>query len=215
MINQAPPIPPITFHTFSNATNHLLFSLFEDKQNYTFWIRAVNGAYTSPNSALTYLVFDGDADIDNIKNLQVVKTTDNTIDLTWNKVKGADGYQISVTRLMHTNDVIKVNDTKVTLKNLSPGIKYLIKISAYKKTYMGQAVSISAVTNGTAIPSVGRVEALLVKPTSVKVSWDKPVDQRNANWEYGIYYGLNAAELFTSKFDQPIGQCNVLFQYRL
>lgn len=46
-------------------------------------------------------------------------------------------------------------------------------------------------------PTVNNIEVSMVpgESNSVQIKWQNPKDPRKMNWTYGVYYGLNLAEL--------------------
>lgn len=73
---------------------------------------------------------------------------------------------------------------------------------AYKKTFIGEESSIVAQTDGQSLPEVHNLTVALNKKvgTTAKLAWLPPQDARKVDWEYGIYYALNAQDLFETTF---------------
>lgn len=199
----APPIPPIKQMLRSNKTRHLVTADFQPNIEYSFWVIAHNHKHESNSSEVSKIIFDGDSNIDVIKNLKETGHTNSTVSLSWQAVKGADGYNITpeVRTPYPQLSAVSTKTNSITVNNLSPGTYYTFKVRAYKKTYIGQETSTYAITSGLSLPEVPNLEVQLVKQTgtSVKLSWDPPKDPRKVQWEFGIYYALNAQDLFRRK----------------
>lgn len=110
-----------------------------------------------------------------ISSLKVKSTTSTTITLTWAKLSGATGYEVS-----YSTDGKKWNKTtttsnSITLKKLSSNKKYQIKIRPYKKTgsytAYGQFSSVVKATTNVAAPT--SLKSSSVTKNSLKLSWKK------------------------------------------
>lgn len=173
---------------------------FEAGKNYSFWVIAKNGDHESASSNVATLTFDGSANIDDIEDLKVVSTTNQSITLSWKQLKDVDRYQVTPKApapypLLHG---ISTLENQIEVTKLAPGVTYIFEISAVSKTYVGKAATISATTEGTALPWVTRLVALLVKPygTTVKLSWDPPKSTRKIKWQYAVHYAVDIVEFF-------------------
>lgn len=142
--------------------------------------------------------------IDAVTGLNVTGVTNSTISLKWNEVKDVTGYNVTPeVRLPYPQSESVVTKTNsITLKGLSPGIVYTIKVKAFKKTFTGQEGVISVSTMGRKLSEVRDLIVQLIKwsGTSVKLTWEPPQDPRKVQWEYGIYYALNSQDLFKSMY---------------
>lgn len=200
----APPIPPIKQMLHSNKTEHLVTADFEADKEYSFWVIAHNHNHESNSSTVSSLKFDGDSNIDMIRELKVMGQTNSSVSLSWTAVKGADGYNVTpeVRTPYPQLESVTTKTNSITVKNLSPGTFYIFKVRAFKKTYVGQESTISAMTTGVTLPEVPNLVVQLVKQsgTSVKLSWETPKDSRKEAWEFGIYYALNIQDLFRRKY---------------
>ncbi|XP_012284613.1 sortilin-related receptor [Orussus abietinus] len=193
-----PPIPPMQFSL--QKTSVVIDIAFEAGKNYSFWVIAKNRESESKPSNIATLTFDGSANIDDIEDLRVVETTNNSVTLAWKKVKDATGYNVTprgpapyptLRTLVTTENTLVVNE-------LAPGINYTFEVNASKKNYFGKGVMVVGATKGVPLPSVVNLEAYLVKShgTSVKLTWDPPKSNRKIKWQYAIHYALNMQDLF-------------------
>lgn len=68
---------------------------------------------------------------------------------------------------------------------------------------MGPSSSVIVSTKGPPLPTIETLTAELGKePGSVKLVWQKPSYTEDANWIYGVYYGVKEDELFESNYCQ-------------
>lgn len=78
-----------------------------------------------------------------VKGVSVKKQKGNKAKLSWKKVKGADGYRIVYStdkKLKKSVKKASTSKTSCTLKKLSKGKKYYVKVQAYKKGKNGKKV---------------------------------------------------------------------------
>lgn len=197
-----PPIPPMQFSL--QKTSVIIDIAFEAGKNYSFWVRARNREYQSSESNVATLTFDGSANIDDIEDLRVSDITNNSVTLSWRKIKDADGYNVSPRGPTPYPGMptLTTQDNSLIVKNLAPGTKYIFEVNASKKNYVGRPASTTATTKGTPLPSIVNLEAHLVKShgTTVKLTWDPPKSSRKIKWQYAIHYALNMQEFFKGTF---------------
>lgn len=85
-----------------------------------------------------------------VKGLKKVKVGKSSVKIKFNKVKGADGYQVLIYQRIkytpgafHKTPIVYAKTTKktaYTLKGLMPNTRYKIKVRAYKKDKKGKAI---------------------------------------------------------------------------
>ncbi|XP_025152986.1 sortilin-related receptor isoform X2 [Harpegnathos saltator] len=193
-----PPIPPLEFTR--QKTSAIIDMAFEADKNYSFWVVAKNRQYQSASSKVTTFMFDGSANIDDIKDLQVVATTNHSVSLKWRKMKDVDSYHITPRGPLSYPIIQTVSTTnnEIEVTKLAPGTKYTFEVGAMKKQYMGKFTTVVATTNGTALPTITKLDAQLVKSqrTTVKLTWDPPKSTRKIKWQYAIYYAINMMDFF-------------------
>ena len=69
-----------------------------------------------------------------VTGTKVSKTTKTTLTLSWNKVKGAESYKVYVYRSdKKWKDFVTTKKTGITLKGLTTGTKYKVKVAAVNK----------------------------------------------------------------------------------
>jgi hypothetical protein len=76
-----------------------------------------------------------------------------------------------------------------------------MEVSAYRKSFTGQPVSITVKTDGKPLPQVSGLVAFINKKdsTTVQLQWDPPSSAiYKEEWEYGVYYALNTTDLLSS-----------------
>lgn len=194
----APPIPPTRF--FKQKTSAIIDMAFEAGKHYSFWVIAKNRERESVSSSVVTVTFDGSANIDDIEDLKVVATTNNSITLSWKPLKDVDGYHVTprAPAPYPALQTVSTMEDKLQVNKLAPGIKYTFEVRALKKKYIGRAATISATTGGVALPSVTKLVAQLVKPhgTMVKLTWDPLKPTRKIKWQYAIHYAVNIVEFF-------------------
>ncbi|KAG5337450.1 SORL protein, partial [Acromyrmex charruanus] len=195
-----PPIPPLEFTRLK--TSATIDIAFEAGKNYSFWIVAKNRQYNSVSSQVVMLTFDGTANIDDIEDLRVVATTNHSVTLTWKMMQDVDGYHITPKappNYPNLQTVTRMNNL-MEVDKLAPGTKYTFEVGAMKKNYVGKVTSVTATTNGTALPTITKFDAQLVKSqrTTVKLTWDPPKSTRKIKWKYAIHYAINMEDFFKS-----------------
>ncbi|MGN0468359.1 MAG: fibronectin type III domain-containing protein [Acutalibacteraceae bacterium] len=109
-----------------------------------------------------------------VKNVKIIETDEDEIDLKWSKVSSATGYQVYLKRA--SGDYHKVLTTKKTsadIEHLISSQTYYVKVCAYKtsggKTTYG-AFS-SAVKTSTEPDEVKNLSIKSVSSTKAKLSW--------------------------------------------
>lgn len=131
-----PPSPPIKLNLSDDSTAHLLGNDFVPDVTYNFYVVAYNGKYASGMSEVKKLLFDGDVQIDIIRNFTVVSRSDNNVTLSWNYLKPSDGFLIDVEprdpfpRLPQRNMITKSNNVSFiyTVTDLAPDAWYTFKV---------------------------------------------------------------------------------------
>lgn len=107
-----------------------------------------------------------------VTGTKVSKTTKTTLTLSWNKVKGADSYKVYVYKSNKKwKDFETTKKTSITLKGLSAGTKYTVKVAAVNKGGRGAySTGASAATR----PSAARLSTIKKNGSgSVKLSYSK------------------------------------------
>ncbi|XP_043284191.1 sortilin-related receptor-like isoform X2 [Venturia canescens] len=196
-----PPIPPLQYSLQKTST--IIDIPFEAGKNYSFWVIAKNREFSSNSSNVATLTFDGSANVDDIRDLRVLETTNSSVRLTWKQLKDVDAYHVtprgptspSPYPLMST---LITRDNTYTVTGLAPGTQYTFEVNAVKKTYVGKVVFVAATTKGQPLPTVSNLIAAPVKfpGNAVKLSWDPPKSPRKIKWQYAVHYALNIQDLF-------------------
>ena len=120
---------------------------------------------------------------------------ENSMTLSWNKIKKAEGYIIQLV-LPHPYpkiEPIKTSETKVIVPNLVNGAQYVARVSAYVKNYTGRSQSLILKRNGAPLPEIQGIETKQ-EGDHIRISWKKP--SLNEKLTYGVYYGIHLEDLF-------------------
>lgn len=201
VVYQTPPLPPIHNSQNSSKTSSIMNGDYSANVNYSFWVIAKNGRHESNSSSVAVVTFSGDAAIEAVEGLVVECKDSRSVNLTWKKVDQADGYHMILKSEDQFPNLGKNTTTnKIAVTNLAPGTTYIIEVLAYKKMYTSQPVSITVKTDGKPLPQVSGLKRDTSKPlqNTLVLSWDAAKhDDYKEKWEYGVYYGLNAAELLS------------------
>lgn len=107
-----------------------------------------------------------------VTGTKVSKTTKTTLAVSWNKVKGADSYKVYIYKSNKKwKDFETTKKTSITLKGLSAGTKYTVKVAAVNKGGRGAySTGASAATR----PSAARLGTIKKNGSgSIKLSYSK------------------------------------------
>ena len=131
------------------------------------------------------VVDPGNDDEDNfngVKGLKLTKRTKTTLSFKWNKYSGAKEYKVYLKNLNSGATYDKtVKSTSTTLKNLTPGIKYQVKVKAHTSKKWSDY---SKACNRHTLPEkVKGVKVASLGTISVKLKWNS-VEAANG---YRIY----------------------------
>lgn len=172
----------------------IIESDFQGDVTYELWVKARNRKQESMSSKLIQLKFDGTSNIDQIVGLTLQDMNENSMTLSWTKIKKAEGYIVQLV-LPHPYpkiEPIKTTSTTVKIPNLVNGAQYVARVAAYVKNYTGRSQSLILKRNGAALPEVQGIETKR-EGDYIRISWRRVPDQK---YTYGIYYGTSLEELF-------------------
>lgn len=175
----------------------IIESDFQGNVTYEIWVKARNRKQESMSSKLVQLTFDGTSNIDQIVGLTLLDMDENSMTLSWNKIKKAEGYIVQLV-LPHPYpkiDPIKTQETTVKVTNLVNGAQYVARVSAYVKNYTGRSQSLILKRNGAPLPEVQEIDTRR-EGDHIRISWRRALSERKEKLVYGIYYGTNLEELF-------------------
>lgn len=203
-VHVTPPIPPLQYSL--EKTSIVIDIPFEAGKNYSFWVIAKNREFWSNSSKVATLTFDGSANVDDIRDLRVLETTNCSVRLTWQALENVDAYHVTPRGPTSPPSPYPLLSTLVTrdhtfdVTGLAPGTLYTFQVNAVKNTYVGKVVSVSATTKGQPLPTVSNLIAASVKfpGNAVKLSWDPPKSSRKIKWQYAVHYALNVHDLLQS-----------------
>ncbi|MCI9039416.1 MAG: fibronectin type III domain-containing protein [Clostridia bacterium] len=121
--------------------------------------------------------------VGSVKNIYIDKVTQNSVDISWSSVNGAQGYYVS---LAEGNGTFKFyGDTagrKYVLANLKADTYYRVRVIAYKivngKEYTSEQIAVQGFTTLRANSNVANVPQVTglnanVKRTTVRLSWNR------------------------------------------
>lgn len=174
---------------------------FQEKTTYEFWVKARNLKNVSPSSKTVRLEFDGSANIDSLTGLKITERKSNSITIIWNSIKGAEGYVVQplLPQPYPRVEPIRTTAPTATIPNMVTGAQYVIKVSAFVKSYFGAPSTQLITLPGDALPEVSDVKTFH-NSEYVNLRWKEVKTNKNANIVYGVYYGTSMDELFESKF---------------
>lgn len=199
--NAVPPQPQ-TYRVAPEDTSAEISGLFHGNTTYQFFVRARNKKYESSNSQLVKLLFDDASNIDDLKNLHVMKANANSITIAWDPIRGSEGYTVYHV-LPHPYprlDPIKTRATQITL-DIVPGVRNDIKVSAYVRSINGKADTIAATGQGSPLPEVVVILDQESETDIVDLHWNKPNLPKDYPEDviYGVYYGTSVDDLRESE----------------
>lgn len=175
----------------------IIESDFQGDAIYEIWVKARNRKQESMSSKLIQLKFDGTSNIDQIMGLTLVDMDENSMTLSWNKIKKAEGYIVQLV-LPHPYpkvEPVKTPNTNIKIENLVNGAQYVARVSAYVKNYTGRSQSLILKRTGTPLPEIQGIETKR-EGDHLRISWKRAPQEKNEKFIYGIYYGINLEELF-------------------
>ncbi|XP_044750079.1 sortilin-related receptor-like [Coccinella septempunctata] len=188
----------IQLHKRTNTT-YILSEEFEHDMVYSFFVIAHNGLHKSQPSEVVTFTFDKNTNLNSLENVTVIGVTNSSITLAWNYTGvQPEGFHVDVTITNHAYPKLEPQTTKenkITISNLSPGVTHQFKIYAYKKHFSGPAVIVAHIIKGKPLPEIGNIRGT-INSTEAVLTWEKLHDDRNADWIYGVYYGIEAMDLF-------------------
>nr|XP_049700522.1 sortilin-related receptor isoform X1 [Helicoverpa armigera] len=192
----APPLPPVDKIIPANGNKTLsvdVTGFFEPFNNYSFWVTASNGAFTSKSSQVMNITFDPANDVDDLVNASMTTLNASAVRLEWHQIRNVDGYIVRM-RLppeYAIREPVTTKATNITLTNLPPGVLTYIDIKAYKNNVFGDPFTIPLRTAGTKDETLNFTAILSKeKKTSVQVVWGPPAGDRykNKELEYEVHY---------------------------
>lgn len=145
----------------------------------------VNGKKQYGNESYAYSFYTQveEITVGNVKNIYIDKVTENSVDISWSSVNGAQGYYIA---LAEGNGTFKFyGDTagrKYVLANLKANTYYRVRVIAYKvvngKEYTSEQVTIQGFITSRANSSIANIPQVTglnanVKKTTVRLSWNR------------------------------------------
>lgn len=135
----------------------------------TYWarLRAANSSGVSPNSeTLSFTT------IPQVPSLINSTASQKSINLKWNSVTGADGYQIELITPTNTTILNYGNDTTLdNIENLIPATDYIFRIRAYNEAGYSNFSGNLVLTTIPETPTGIKLE--VVSQTTASISWNE------------------------------------------
>ena len=159
----------------TTSTNYTVKNLTAENE-YKFKIRACKTDDKKANHYGKYS--DTIVAATNVQKVNGVYTntiSNSEIKLSWNKVNGADGYQVGMRKDGKYNEVADVTETKTVISGLPNATRENFKVRAYKvvdgvKCYGSWSENVTTATNPQACKGL---KVTSVTDSSVKFSWTK------------------------------------------
>ncbi|WP_295211581.1 fibronectin type III domain-containing protein [Ruminococcus sp.] len=159
----------------TTSTNYTVKNLTAENE-YKFKIRACKTDDKKANHYGKYS--DTIVAATNVQKVNGVYTntiSNSEIKLSWNKVNGADGYQVGMRKDGKYNEVADVTETKTVISGLPNATRENFKVRAYKvvdgiKCYGSWSENVTTATNPQACKGL---KVTSVTDSSVKLSWTK------------------------------------------
>ncbi len=107
-----------------------------------------------------------------VKNLDVDSVTSTAVELFWDKVKGAKGYEIVMVDGYENISLGTVTATTCNLTGLTPGKEYTFKVRAYVDGEVYGDFS-SGIRTTTLLSKVKNLKTSKTAATSISLSWSK------------------------------------------
>ncbi|XP_026730796.1 sortilin-related receptor isoform X2 [Trichoplusia ni] len=192
----APPLPPRQKVIAADGLKTMSVDVegfYIPNNNYSFWVTASNGAFTSNSSEVLNITFDPANDVDDLVNASMTHLNQSAVYIVWHQIRNVDGYEVQV-RLppdYAIREPIHVKTTNVTLTDIPPGILTFIDIKAYKNKIFGYPFTIPLRTEGEKDETLNFTAILSKdKKTTVQVVWSPPIGSRykNKELEYEVHY---------------------------
>ncbi|CAH0625561.1 unnamed protein product [Chrysodeixis includens] len=192
----APPLPPRKKIVAADGQKTMSVDVegfYIPNNNYSFWVTASNGAYTSNSSEVLNITFDPANDVDDLVNASMTHLNQSAVYIVWHQIRNVDGYEVQM-RLppdYAIREPIHVKTTNVTLTDIPPGVLTFIDIKAYKNKIFGYPFTIPLRTDGEKDETLNFTAILSKdKKTSVQVVWSPPLGARykNKELEYEVHY---------------------------
>ncbi|XP_014669939.1 PREDICTED: sortilin-related receptor-like isoform X2 [Priapulus caudatus] len=203
-----PPVPEMVETSGVNRmVTYMYVKNLKSTETYTFQVAAVNEAHTvsgiacvGPRSEAVKFRFQ-EAPISQVTGAkeEVGMTTSTSVSLIWDAVKvPVKGYKVIYVQDGIIDIVMTTTQTKLTVDGLSPGIKYVFKVYAYRDEghfqEAGPETFVEVTTKGKSLKAPRQLVANTVNATSVELMWKAPANDTTA-WTYGISYGVNEHRL--------------------
>ena len=168
----------------ASGTSKTISGLTDNEGTYKFKVRAYKTAngekiYGSYSSIISVKIEEKIEEPAKVTGLKATKTSYG-VKLTWNKVSGADGYEIAIKVPGASNyELYNATGTSKTITGLNDAGTYKFKVAAYKKVngekIYGSYSSIASIEVEEEVEKLEKVTGLkgTVSGSEVKLTWNK------------------------------------------
>ena len=168
----------------ASGTSKTISGLTDNEGTYKFKVRAYKTAngekiYGSYSSIISVKIEEKIEEPAKVTGLKATKTSSG-VKLTWNKVSGADGYEIAIKVPGALNyELYNATGTSKTITGLNDAGTYKFKVAAYKKVngekIYGSYSSIASIEVEEEVEKLEKVTGLkgTVSGSEVKLTWNK------------------------------------------
>lgn len=150
-------------------------SVFANAKNgnkYSFKVKPI----AKDDYAVSYGLLSAEASVtlplDKVKNLEITDETNTSLSLSWQKVNGADKYEVYLYS-GGWKKLTTLSGTSYTVKDLKAHTSYKVKVRAYNSKNKTYGDFSDTVTERTSLSKVSKIKSKNVKDTSVRVYWSK------------------------------------------
>ncbi|KAG8190914.1 hypothetical protein JTE90_014395 [Oedothorax gibbosus] len=187
----SPPYPALVVVVKYLETSHSIEFDFQPGVNYSFWMTSLNQNLESRKSVPVTIDFAKGAVMTPVTNLKEIYSTASAIKISWNHAtQKGQGYHVQY-RPDYIGERFALIEntvgTEMTLKDLAPGAKYIIKVYPFNGGFKGPDEKLEITTKGTQLPSVTLSDKRFIDSNSITFSWKAPKDPKPIKWTYGIF----------------------------
>lgn len=192
-----PPKPPRDIQ-ISGTLHEVTIPQSDLSQDVTIWVTMENDKHISPRSnEVQYSI----SHVDYKVKVKVDNRTSSTVTLSWDAVKGVDGYIISHDRpenkYLTGNVTTNTSESSTQVLGLAPGLTYTFWVRSYEGRNLGPETTVRVITRGNKLLPVESLQVVVTKEgTTAKLSWtEPPYKTQKVSWTYRIIWGKSANDL--------------------
>ncbi|MDE6471321.1 MAG: fibronectin type III domain-containing protein [Eubacterium sp.] len=137
-----------------------------------------------------------------VTGLSTTVVSSSQLDVKWNKLNNVTGYKVQINKNGTFEDYATVYTNSVSIKGLSGGQEYSVRVMGfrnyYSNTYLG--ISWSTTSNTTTLNSVTGLKAVSSDSSSVSLEWNKVTNATG----YRVLINKNGTETYSDITDNKI-----------